>query len=128
MVSWIFWIRIHELLQPIPLGWKRKQISYWSKKLLFFLSFEHLKKSKQLLHGNGFVEKNHRFDYENSWKHVVSSNTYVQLSSSSLSIPISSIVSAIHVSLSCFSKYNRSKLLLTGEVITLIPLERHFCI
>ena len=44
-------------------------------------------------------------------------------SSNNLSIPISSMVSAIQDILRCFSKYKRSKLLLTGDEITRIPLD-----
>ena len=36
-------------------SWKRKQISYWPTKLFFILSFEHLKKSSEILVKTGFV-------------------------------------------------------------------------
>ena len=44
-------------------------------------------------------------------------------SSNNLAIPISSMVSAIQDILRCFSKYKRSKLLLTGDEITRMPLD-----
>ena len=60
-----------QIFSPIFLSWKNKQILYWAKKT-FFLSFEHVRKSKQILH-NIWWKKFVDLSSENSWKHVVSS-------------------------------------------------------
>ena len=54
-----------------------KENLYWSKKGIFFLSFEHLRKSKQILHNTYLVEKMGRFVFRKFVKTCYELDLYV---------------------------------------------------